>query len=141
MPFKSLLVPVDSNAENRRVVEIAAQLASLDTSAMMVLLHVIETIEDTPENEVRDFYAELEQQARTSMEALVDGMTSKPATIERRIAYGRRAAEILDAAAECGADLIVMRSHRVEPGRPGGGLGTLSHEVALLAAVPVLLVK
>jgi nucleotide-binding universal stress UspA family protein len=68
-------------------------------------------------------------------------MTSKPATIERRIAYGRRAAGILDAAAECGADLIVMRSHRVEPGRPGGGLGTLSHEVALLAAVPVLLVK
>lgn len=141
MPFKSLLVPVDSNAENQRVVEIAAQLASLDTGAMMVLLHVIETIEDTPESEVRDFYAELEQQARTSMEALVDGMTSKPATIERRIAYGRRAAEILDAAAECGADLIVMRSHRVEPGRPGGGLGTLSHEVALLAAVPVLLVK
>jgi nucleotide-binding universal stress UspA family protein len=141
MPFKSLLVPVDTNAENQRVVEIAAQLASLDTGAMMVLLHVIETIEDTPENEVRDFYAELEQQARASMEALVDGMTSKPATIERRIAYGHRAAEILDAAAECRADLIVMRSHRVEPGRPGGGLGTLSHEVALLAAVPVLLVK
>ena len=123
------------------MVEIAAQLASLDTGAMMVLLHVIETIEDTPENEVRDFYAELEQQARASMEALVDGMTSKPATIERRIAYGHRAAGILTAAEECRADLIVMRSHRVEPGRPGAGLGTLSHEVALLAAVPVLLVK
>ena len=140
MPFKSLLVPVDTSAENQRVVEIAAQLASLDTAAMMVLLHVIETIEDTPENEVRDFYAELEQQARASMEALVDGMTIKPADrAPDRVRPPRRRDPRRRGGVPGRSDCDAIASPRA--GAPGAGLGTLSHEVALLAAVPVLLVK
>jgi nucleotide-binding universal stress UspA family protein len=141
MPFHVVLVPVDTTAENQRPVEIAARLAGLHADGRLILLHVIETIEDAPEDEVREFYATLEGQARAAMEALVDGLASEPVAIERRIAYGRRAVEILATADECRADLIVLRSHRVEAGRPDARLGTLSHEVALLAAVPVLLVK
>jgi nucleotide-binding universal stress UspA family protein len=140
MPFRVVLVPVDT-AENQRAVEIAARLAGLHADGTVILLHVIETIEDAPEDEVHEFYATLEAQARAAMDALVDGLASVPIPVERRIAYGRRAAEILATADECRADLIVLRSHRVEAGRPDARLGTLSHEVALLAGVPVLLVK
>jgi len=141
MRFQRVLVPVDLSEENQRAVEIAAELTALGPDGTVVLLHVIETIEDAPEDEMRDFYASLEEKARTNMEGLADGLAGKPLQIERRIAYGKRLQEIMAAAADCRADVIVVRSHRVEPGRPGGGLGTLSHEVALLAEIPVLLVK
>jgi nucleotide-binding universal stress UspA family protein len=141
MPFHRVLVPVDLSELNQPAVELASNLTCLHTDGLMILLHVIERIEDEPDEEAGDFYATLEEKARRNMEALVDGLEKKPATIERKVTYGRRLAEILAAAAECGADLVVLRSHRVEPGRAGGGLGTLSHEVALLAEVPVLLVK
>jgi nucleotide-binding universal stress UspA family protein len=141
MPFHRILVPVDNSDQNRRAVDVAAQLAGAQPDGVLVLLHVIETIEGAPEEEVRDFYATLEQQARQSMEALVVGAAARPATIERLIAYGRRGVEILKTAVECQADLVVLRSHRVDQARPEAGIGTLSHEVALLAEIPVLLVK
>jgi nucleotide-binding universal stress UspA family protein len=141
MPFHHILVPVDTSGDNGPVVEIAAQLAHRQPDGVLVLLHVIETIDDAPEDEVREFYESLEQQARASMASLVDAMTAKPPTVEQRIAYGRRVPEILAAVLDCHADLVVVRSHRIDPALPGAGLGTLSHEVALLAEVPVLLVK
>jgi nucleotide-binding universal stress UspA family protein len=141
MPFHRILVPVDNSGENQRAVELAARLASAHSDGVVVLLHVIETIEDEPEEEIRDFYAAIEDEARKAMEALVGAMPAKPSTIERRISYGRRGPEILAVAADCGADLVVVRSHRLDPAQPGAGIGTLSHEVALLADVPVLLVK
>ena len=141
MPFHRALVPVDLSEDNRLALEIAAELVGQDSEGVVILLHVIETIEDAPEDEVRDFYATLEERARRTMEALEQELEGQPVTIELEIGYGPRAQGILGAAAERGADLIVLRSHRVEPGRPGSGLGTLSHEVALLAEIPVLLVK
>jgi nucleotide-binding universal stress UspA family protein len=141
MPFHRVLVPIDLSDENRRAVEIATEVVSLHADGLMVLLHVIEKIDDEPEDEAGDFYRPIEESARKLMEALVDGLPRKPPTIERRVAYGRRLAETLATAAECRADLIVARSHRIEPNRAGGRLGTLSHEIALLADVPVLLVK
>jgi nucleotide-binding universal stress UspA family protein len=166
MPFPCILVPVDLSDDNRRAVEIAAELASRHSDGRLVLLHVIETIDDEPEDEASDFYGPIEERARKLMEELVDALgpempdsassaalpaaehaaagaagARKPRVIERRVAYGHRLAEVLAAAADCGAALIVLRSHRVEPGRQGAGLGTLSHEIALLAEAPVLLVK
>jgi hypothetical protein len=55
--------------------------------------------------------------------------------------YGRRLREILVAASEIEADLMVLHSHRVEPGDRATGIGTLSHEIAVMAEIPVLLVK
>jgi nucleotide-binding universal stress UspA family protein len=158
MPFRCILVPVDLGDDNRRAVEIGAELASRYPDGRLVLLHIIETIDDEPEDEAGDFYGPIEERARKLMEELVEGLAAtpssaghdvsgaaggarRPTAIERRVAYGRRLAEILAAAAECGAGLIVVRSHRIEPGRQGAGLGTLSHEIALLAEIPVLLVK
>lgn len=146
MSFQCVLVPIDVGGDNRRAVEIAAELASAQVGGRLELLHVIETIDDEPVEEAGDFYAPLEESARQVMEELVDGLggadsAPRPPAIGRSVVYGRRLAEILSFAAECGAHVIVVRSHRVEPGRPGGGVGTLSHEIALLAEIPVLLVK
>jgi nucleotide-binding universal stress UspA family protein len=44
-------------------------------------------------------------------------------------------------AADAGSDLIVLATHRVGAQRPEGALGTLSHQVALLAGCSVLLVR
>jgi nucleotide-binding universal stress UspA family protein len=141
MAFHRVLVPVDLSEDNLRAVTVAAELGAAGADGAIVLLHVIETIDDAPEDEMRDFYGPLEERARATMEALAAGLAGRPLEIERRVAYGKRLPQILAAAADCRADLVVLRSHRVEPGRPGGGLGTLSHEVALLAEIPVLLVK
>ena len=139
--FKKILVPIDLGEGNLEAVRVAAELACLHPDGVIVLLHVIETIDDAPEEEVRDFYATLEDQARRAMEEIVNALDRKPSLIERRVEYGRRLQGILTAATEIGADLGVLRSHRVRPDRPGGGVGTLSHEIALLAEIPVLLVK
>jgi nucleotide-binding universal stress UspA family protein len=139
--YKKILVPIDLGDDNLEAVKVAAELACLQPDGVVVLLHVIETIEDAPEEEVRDFYASLEEQARRTMEAIVDALDRKPSMIERRVEYGRRLQGILDTATAIGADLGVLRSHRMRPEQPGGGVGTLSHEVALLAEIPVLLVR
>lgn len=138
--FRKILVPVDLSQQNLGAVEMAAGLAT-SSDGELILLHVIETIDDVPYEEIKDFYSGIEAKARELMEELVSQLDEPPVRIERRVSYGRRIREILTVAAEIGADLLVVHSHRIEPGRSGGGLGTLSHEVAVLADIPVLLVK
>lgn len=53
-----------------------------------------------------------------------------------QVLYGNRATEIARYAAESGIDLIGLTSHRIELERPGGGWGTLSYKVGILAPCP-----
>jgi nucleotide-binding universal stress UspA family protein len=138
--FGKILVPVDLTAKNRSALAAAGELAGR-SAGEICLLHVVETIEDVPYEELSDFYARLEARAHTAMEPLAAGLRDDGLAVSRRVAYGKRAPEIVRFADEWGAELILLSSHRIDPDAPQVPWATISYRVALLARCPVLLVK
>jgi len=138
--FQEILIPVDFSEKNRAAVDIAAELAA-KSEGQATLLHVIETVEHIPFEEMRDFYSRLERSARRGVEDLAEKFVSDGVRYRSAIVLGKRLEEIIRHAIDNQADLIVMSSHRVDPDRPAAGFGTLSYRVAILAPCPVLLVK
>ncbi len=138
--FRRILVPIDLSEKNRIAVETAADLAQPD-STTLTLLHVIETIQDVPFEEIEDFYQTLRERAEESIGGWAAELTGKGLEVRREIVFGKRGPEILRYADEQKCDLVILTSHRLDPERPGGGFGTISHQVALLAGCPVLLMR
>jgi nucleotide-binding universal stress UspA family protein len=147
--YRHVLVPVDLTDVNRIAVEAASKLAQ--GKAKVTLLHVVETLADSDFEELEDFYAKLRARAETAMERWHSELAAAgvEADVEivfghrarEEIVFGHRAREILGFANESDCDLIVLTSHRVDREHPKGGLGTISHQVALLADCAVLLVR
>jgi len=137
--FHRILVPVDMTPKNMRAVEAARDLAS-QSGGEVLLLHVIETL-DLPFEELSEFYDRLQEQATDRMQPLASVLDEAGVRAGGHILYGKRDEKVLEFAAERSVDLIVVDSHRIEPGKPGKGLGTLSYRIALAARCPVLLVK
>ena len=137
--FETVLVPVDLTPKNRRAVELARDLAQ-NVGSEVLLVHVIETL-DLPFEELEDFYDRLQRQAMLLMEPLVEVLAAADVPVSSHIIFGRRAERVLTFAEENSVDLMILDSHRVRPGEPGKGLGTLSYQMAILARCPVLLIK
>lgn len=138
--FEKILVPTDLSERSRRALAIALRMAT-PGSGSVTLLHVIETLADTPFEEIKNFYARLEERALSAMDQMVAAAGDGGVEIIQKIAYGNRAREILQAAGEMGADLIVLNSHKVEQKDPAAGMGTISYKVGILSQCPVMLVK
>jgi nucleotide-binding universal stress UspA family protein len=132
------MVPVDLTNRNRPAVEMAARLATAG-EAKIHLLHVIETLPGFSLEEEQDFYGRLQNAAAEHLEALAAPLREKGIRVEADVIYGTRARTIVEEAAKLGADLLVMQSHRIDEERRE--FGTLSHQVALFAPCPVLLVR
>ena len=75
------------------------------------------------------------------MDQMAEPLSVSGVTVIQRVSYGNRLREILGHAEESPTDLIVMSSRRLEPSERPTGFATLSHQVAILSQVPVLLVK
>jgi nucleotide-binding universal stress UspA family protein len=136
--FDHVLVPVDLTDRNRRALEVAARLAGEDGE--VTLLHVIETL-DLPFEELEDFYQRLHDRAQVGMDQMAEPLSVSGVSVIQRVSYGNRLREILGHAEETPTELIVMSSRRLERSDPPAGFATLSHQVAILSQVPVLLVK
>jgi nucleotide-binding universal stress UspA family protein len=139
MKLRRILIPLDLSERSSRALDAAARVA--DPACIITLLHVIAEIEGVPADELADFYAGLRAHAEPILQRRAEQLAALGLQSRIEITVGRRGAEILREAEEQGSDLIVLSTHRVDPGRPGGGLGTLSHQVALLAPCDVLLVR
>jgi nucleotide-binding universal stress UspA family protein len=137
--FRRILIPIDLSERSSLAVEAAARIA--DPASTLTLLHVIAEIEGVPADELGEFYAGLRARAEEVLQRRADELGALGLQTRVEIIVGRRGPEILMMADEQDCDLIVLASHRIEPSRPGGGLGTLSHQVALLAPCDVLLVR
>lgn len=137
--FRNILVPVDITPKNRRAVEVARGLAK-SSGGRVTLLHVIETL-DLPFEELKEFYDRLQARATRDMEELSRPLREADVPFQGQVLYGERDRKIVEFATREGSDLIVLDSHRIEPGKPGRGITTLSYRVAILAPCPVLLVK
>jgi nucleotide-binding universal stress UspA family protein len=138
--FSNVLVPVDLTDRNGRPVRTAVELAAA-THGRVTLVHVIQRIAGLSLSEGRGFYARLEKKAAAKLAALAKRRGKSGVEIRGEVLIGSPATDIARYAARHDADLIVMASHRVDPKRPGHGLGTTSYKVAILCTCPVLLVK
>lgn len=136
--FERILVPVDLTDRAAAALDWAARLAGPETT--VVLLHVIETLEDVPFGEMEGFYRQLEERAVEILDGWVEDLGGRGVRTERRVVFGHRLEKVLSATAD-DVDLVLLRSHAVEPDKAGRGWGTLSYRVAVFAACPVLLVK
>lgn len=140
--FRHILVPVDLTEKNRSAVELAGELAAgADGDSAVVLLHVIETIDHVPFEDLEDFYSTLQEKAEAGLTRLAERVPAAAGEVRRRVLYGHRANAIVEYAETEDVDLIVLSSHRVNPERRGEDWATLSHKVAILSPCPVLLVK
>ncbi len=138
--FQHILVPVDFTGKNQRAVALARQL-SLQNQARVTLLHVIETLEDLADEEVDDFYSNLESKANAELAALAKTFAEAGLDVTSHVAYGKRTHEIVQYSIDNNIDLIVMSSHKIDLNEPGDRVGTLSHQVSILCQCGVLLVK
>lgn len=138
--YSRILVPVDLSSGNAAALKMAAELARVG-SAEVTLLHVVEEIEGVDDADIERFYAELTKKAETAMARWAGDLQREGVRAKVVVLRGRRAREIVRHAQDAGSDLLVLVTHRVGPQRPEGALGTLSHQVALLASCSVLLVR
>ena len=138
--FQRILVPLDVAQKNQSALSAATELAR-ERKGTMLLLHVIERIEHVPEEELKSFYQRLEQNAQRELSAAAQLLAEQGLTASTHIVFGRRAEEVVRFAIQNQVDLIVLRSHRYDPQTATFPVGTLSHQLAVLAQCAVLLVK
>ena len=138
--FKNILVPTDFLDNDQHALDIAVRLCSMDNGKIS-LLHVIEVIQNTTFEEFEDFYSGLEKRSFKGLNAIIDRLDIKDITVEPQVVYGNRTREIVRYAEENNADLIIMKSHKVDLEERSQGWGTISYKVSILAQCPVLLVK
>lgn len=61
--------------------------------------------------------------------------------VRTELTIGEPAREIVRLATKRRADLVVIGSHKVRPGRPATGWSTTSYKVGVFCRCPILLVK
>ena len=139
--FEHILIPLDFTDQSDAAIETSREIAALRQSRV-TLLHVIETIESAPNEEVEEFYQNLDRRARRMLTRLQADLAHQQIAAEVAVTLGKRAEEIVRFAAGHDVDLIVMSSRPVDPetGTPKPW-PTVSHKVAVLAPCPILLVR
>lgn len=138
--FEKLVLAVDGSEQSRRAVPLAIDIAK-KSNGEVVVVHVRE--------HTVDLGGVWEQESQTRAAAIVDaackeiedaGVTAR-ADVRRSLAgSGRVAQEIIDAAEEEEAELIVMGSRGVSDLR-GLLLGSVAHKVLQLSGQPVLVAR
>jgi len=138
--FRHILVPMDLSARNERALGIALALAR-QNRARITLVHVIQAVEHVPLGELRDFYRNLARASARRLERARKRFLARGVPTRTELRIGEPAREIVRLAAARRADLVVVGSHRVDPGRPAWGWSTTSYRVGILCRCPILLVK
>ena len=139
--FDTILIAVDLSATNDVVLDRATALGTSDQTEI-ILLHVIETLDGVSVEEDPEFYEELHENATKKMTPWTEQLQAAGFDVTARVDYGKQGQEIVAAARDTNADLVVMRSHVVDTNAESTDqVGTVSHQVALFAPCSVLLVR
>lgn len=137
--MKRILVPTNFAQGLDKVLAAAQEVAAPQST--LLLLHVIETIQDTPFDELKDFYAKLEESAKGKLQETAEQLQSSDLEVKTEVRYGERVKEILACADDFNAEMIILQSHRIDPDKPGESIATISYKVAVFCRCPVLLLK
>ncbi len=137
--IKKILVPVDFSDPGKPSLRYARFLAR-QTGAGLCLLHVLEPVYYHPDfSHVQPGISELREHANRELGALQAGQFRDVKTTSD-IREGQPFQEIVDAARDTGADLIVMATHG-HTGLQHILLGSTAERVVRHAACPVLVVR
>jgi nucleotide-binding universal stress UspA family protein len=140
--IQHILCPIDFSPGSTRALEYAVALAQ-ETRARLMLLYVVELPVDVlepPNPALINYRATCFEQARAQMTKAVRAATAQGVSAANLVVEGRAYRQILQAAAEQHADLIVM-------GVQGRGaldmlfLGSTTNHVVRAAACPVLTLR
>ncbi|WP_137284441.1 universal stress protein [Halorussus salinisoli] len=136
--YDTVLLPTDGSEAMETVVEHARDVAGRRGADVHVLYVVDDraflTLEDDRIPEVTDRLREEGERATDEAAARFDDVT-----VTTEIRQGNPADEILAAADDRDADLVVMGTHGADPTRDM--LGSVSQKVVTLSTVPVLTVN
>ncbi|MDH4063839.1 MAG: universal stress protein [Acidobacteriota bacterium] len=150
-PFTRMLCAVDFSDCSQKAANVAASLAR-ESGAALSLLHVIEwpwhepptpSMEGIPPEQARaliEYRQYLETSAKDRLEAAANTALPDGPTPALQIRFGKPYVELLDAAREPGADIIVIGVH----GRSVldiGFFGSTTNQVVRRASCPVLTVR
>ena len=138
--YKNILVPTDLADKSERSIQTALEMAEKNSGTVQ-LLHVVEKVGEETDPEIENFYLHLAEKANKKLtewqQRFQSDFTDIP--IGTTILVGKRVQAILAFCEEKEIDLIVMTSRTFE--KEIQSFGTLSHQVALLAPVSVLVVR
>jgi nucleotide-binding universal stress UspA family protein len=138
--FEKIVLAVDGSHHSRKAVPVAADVAR-KSNAEVVVVHVRE--------HTVDLGGTWEQEALSAANAIVDdvskelqdaGVTARTSVRRSLAGSGRIAQEIIEAADEADASLIVMGSRGVSNIR-SLLLGSVAHKVLQMSSQPVLIAR
>jgi nucleotide-binding universal stress UspA family protein len=151
LPFARILCPIDFSSSSLSALEWAWSLAE-ESQAAITLLHVVEwpwaeppapqfdTLPAHEAEKLREFRRLLETTSRARLDALVPENVRNTCRAACLISHGKTHRQVLQAAGDVQADLIVMGVH----GRDAVDLtlfGSTTNEVVRRASCPVLTVR
>ena len=143
-----IMVPIDGSALARQALPLATELARSARAELLLLRAVAPAIEGYPSFRPRDeripqfgaALAALRHQAAIALAAMADELRTPQVTVRTRVVNGHAAEVLLDAAAHCGVDLMVMATHGYG-GVRRWALGSVAHKVLHTTATPLILVR
>ncbi len=137
--FKQIIVAVDlaHGEAGRELMNLAGKL--IDSGGILRILHVLEDIPSYIAAELpRDLADRRAAEAKVELKLLAD-LAPAGVKVEIETRQGAPAAQILEAAEDHGADLIMVRSHR--PGLADYFIGSTAARVVRHAQCSVLVVR
>jgi universal stress protein A len=141
--LKKILVPLDFSVCSKKALQYAVPFAK-QFKAKMFLLHAIPVHYGTRlEFDLVDYEPLIEEDVRKNIEARLAALAEENVPgeipVEIKARHGAPSTEIVNAAKEMDADLIVMSTHG-HTGRLRALIGCIAEDVARLAPCPVLVV-
>jgi nucleotide-binding universal stress UspA family protein len=139
---KRLLVPVDFSDPSFRALRHAVDLAEDFGNTTLTILYVVPADDGwlhIGREEFRDLDKSLQKQANAELRALARTHVPPAVRVDLKVRLGRPAEEIVAAASEAKADVIVLSTH----GRTGLDrylIGSVAERVMRLASCPILLI-
>lgn len=132
--YKNIIVPIDMSQEERAQKALALAQKLVDKGGT---LHLVKVIEDIPSYVAAELPAEVFKNSSDRATAYLEGLAKTvDGEVKVEVRHGRAANEILSAAEEAGADLIIVASHR--PDMSDYLLGSTASRVVRHAKCPVL---
>ena len=143
--FRHILVPIDGSEPSLQAVQMALRIIELCPSCKMTVLYVIdrlvlnELIRFSKRNE-HEVEGELEEQGRRYLELARKDAERRGVTAECQSRRGDPFEEVIAAANDLSADLIIM-GHTGRRGTSRVLIGSVTQRVLDYAACPVLVMK
>ena len=135
--FQHILVPTDLTDASHRALALAVDLARMRNGSQVTVLHVVESIPNLPDRELRDFYARLEHVACGRIQRLLSDISgTDDIAVTHQVIIGRPADEIVRYAERNRTDLIVL-----EHGHDDSRFGRVSYKVSVTTPCSVMLLR